>query len=138
MRYEQALEEINEAARTGIITEREQAQMLDQVAVAYLSAGQAAGAHSGQMGMLGNVSAETSARLQNAGFQVQDVAVQIMGGTDAARALSMQLPQLLSGFGLLGVAAAYGRAGCQQACQKKCRAEAGYELSRSGYDLSIP
>lgn len=105
MRYEQALEEINEAARTGIITEREQAQMLDQVAVAYLSAGQAAGAHSGQMGMLGNVSAETSARLQNAGFQVQDVAVQIMGGTDAARALSMQLPQLLSGFGLLGVAA---------------------------------
>ncbi len=104
MRYERALEEINEATRRGIISEREQQQMLDQVSAAYLDAGQAAGAHSGSMGRLGNISAATSAKLQNAGFQVQDVAVQIMGGTDAARALSMQLPQLLGGFGLVGVA----------------------------------
>jgi hypothetical protein len=42
--------------------------------------------------------------LQNVGFQVQDFAVQVAGGTDASRALAQQLPQLLSGFGLLGVA----------------------------------
>jgi hypothetical protein len=41
--------------------------------------------------------------LQNVGFQVQDVAVQIAGGTSAFTALAQQLPQLLSGFGLLGV-----------------------------------
>jgi hypothetical protein len=45
------------------------------------------------------------AGLQNFGYQVQDVAVQIAGGTSATRALSQQLPQLLSGFGLLGIAA---------------------------------
>lgn len=45
------------------------------------------------------------AGLQNVGFQIQDFAVQVAGGTDATRALAQQLPQLLSGFGLLGVAA---------------------------------
>ncbi len=43
--------------------------------------------------------------LQNFGFQVQDFAVQVAGGTSATRALSQQLPQLLSGFGLFGVLA---------------------------------
>lgn len=42
--------------------------------------------------------------LQNLGFQVQDFAVQVGAGTSATQALSQQLPQLLSGFGLLGVA----------------------------------
>ncbi len=41
--------------------------------------------------------------LQNFGYQVQDFAVQVAGGTSATRALSQQLPQLLSGFGLLGI-----------------------------------
>jgi hypothetical protein len=41
--------------------------------------------------------------LQNVGFQVQDFAVQVAGGTDVSRALAQQLPQLLSGLGLLGV-----------------------------------
>jgi len=45
------------------------------------------------------------AGLQNVGFQVQDLAVQIAGGTSATRALAQQLPQLLSGFGLFGVLA---------------------------------
>ena len=42
--------------------------------------------------------------LQNVGYQVQDFAVQVAGGTSATRALAQQLPQLLSGFGLIGVA----------------------------------
>jgi hypothetical protein len=41
--------------------------------------------------------------LQNVGFQVQDFAVQIAAGTSATQALAQQLPQLLSGFGLLGI-----------------------------------
>jgi hypothetical protein len=41
--------------------------------------------------------------LQNVGFQVQDFAVQVAAGTDVSRALAQQLPQLLSGLGLVGV-----------------------------------
>lgn len=44
-----------------------------------------------------------TSQLQNAGYQIQDVAVQITGGTDALRAFGQQLPQLLSGFGVFGV-----------------------------------
>lgn len=49
-------------------------------------------------------SGRTGAAMQNVGFQVQDFAVQVAGGTSASRALAQQLPQLLSGFGLWGVA----------------------------------
>ncbi len=45
-----------------------------------------------------------SGGLQNLGFQVQDFAVQVGAGTSATQALAQQLPQLLSGFGLLGIA----------------------------------
>ncbi|RWR09810.1 hypothetical protein [Paenirhodobacter populi] len=50
------------------------------------------------------MSTATRGALQNVGYQVQDVIVQIQGGQGAVRALSQQLPQLLSGFGLVGVA----------------------------------
>lgn len=42
--------------------------------------------------------------LQNASYQMQDFIVQVNGGTDATRALSMQLPQMLIGFGAAGAA----------------------------------
>jgi hypothetical protein len=45
----------------------------------------------------------SGAGLQNVGYQVQDFAVQVAGGTDVSRALAQQLPQLLSGMGLVGV-----------------------------------
>jgi len=45
-----------------------------------------------------------SSGLKNFGFQVQDFAVQVGAGTSASQALAQQLPQLLSGFGLLGIA----------------------------------
>ncbi|MFH5773598.1 hypothetical protein ACHFJ0_05050 [Paracoccus sp. NGMCC 1.201697] len=41
-------------------------------------------------------------QVQNVSYQLQDVFVQIAGGTDATRALSQQLPQLASGFGVVG------------------------------------
>lgn len=43
-------------------------------------------------------------QVQNVAFQVQDFAVQVGAGTSATQALAQQLPQLLSGFGLLGAA----------------------------------
>ena len=53
----------------------------------------------------GKNSKRFSSGLQNAGYQIQDFAVQVGSGTDAVRAFSQQAPQLLSAFGLLGVAA---------------------------------
>lgn len=40
--------------------------------------------------------------IQNAAFQIGDFAVQVGAGTQASKALAMQLPQLLGGFGILG------------------------------------
>lgn len=40
--------------------------------------------------------------LQNTSYQLQDFIVQVNGGTDATRALAMQLPQMLVGFGAIG------------------------------------
>ena len=54
---------------------------------------------------IGAASNGARAGLQNFSYQIQDIAVQIAGGTSATRALSQQLPQLLSGFGLFGVVA---------------------------------
>lgn len=42
--------------------------------------------------------------LQNTSYQLQDFIVQVNGGTDATRALAMQLPQMLVGFGAAGAA----------------------------------
>jgi hypothetical protein len=42
--------------------------------------------------------------LQNVGYQVQDFAVQLQGGTSATRAFAQQAPQLLSALGPWGVA----------------------------------
>jgi outer membrane murein-binding lipoprotein Lpp len=41
--------------------------------------------------------------LRNVGYQVQDFSVQVAAGTSASQALAQQLPQLLSGFGTMGV-----------------------------------
>lgn len=50
-----------------------------------------------------NASRAGGTGLANVGFQIQDFAVQVGAGTSATQALAQQLPQLLSGFGLLGV-----------------------------------
>lgn len=49
--------------------------------------------------------------IRNSAYQLQDLAVQIQGGTSVTTALSQQLPQLLSGFGLIGVVAGAAAAG---------------------------
>ncbi|TGN58602.1 hypothetical protein E4L95_12390 [Paracoccus liaowanqingii] len=50
----------------------------------------------------GGMSGQAKSGLQNVSYQLQDIFVQIQGGQGTVRALSQQLPQLLSGFGLVG------------------------------------
>jgi hypothetical protein len=57
---------------------------------------------SGSMGRLGNVSRQTRAAIQNTSFQLQDIAVQLSMGTRASTVFAQQLPQLASGFGVIG------------------------------------
>lgn len=72
---------------------------------AFQKAGQTMGREMGRVGQqVTGMSRSMGPVLQNVGYQVQDMAVQIAGGTSAVRAMSQQLPQLLSGFGLMGVA----------------------------------
>lgn len=54
---------------------------------------------------LDKVGSGRSAGLQNFSFQLQDIIVQVQGGTSAVRALSQQLPQMLGGFGPMGAVA---------------------------------
>lgn len=56
-------------------------------------------------GSFTGMSRQTTASLQNVSYQLQDVFVQIQGGQGAVRALSQQMPQLLSGFGAFGAVA---------------------------------
>lgn len=60
---------------------------------------------SNSLSRLGNVSNQTRARIQNTSFQLQDLIVQLQGGTRASTALAQQLPQLLGAFGALGAVA---------------------------------
>lgn len=53
-------------------------------------------------GQLGASSGAMGRGMQNVGYQLQDFVVQVNGGVDATRALSMQLPQMLVGFGAVG------------------------------------
>lgn len=103
-RYEGAVRDLDDALARNVITEQQHAAMVEQVGRAYLTTDAAAGNHAGSLGRLGSMSNATRQNIQNLGFQVQDVAVQMASGTDASRALAQQLPQMLGGFGLVGVA----------------------------------
>lgn len=75
---------------------------LNQMSDASDRAQMRAGRLSSGMGGLARSSGNLQRGVQNAAFQVGDFAVQVGAGTDASRALAMQLPQLLGGFGMLG------------------------------------
>lgn len=51
--------------------------------------------------------------IQNFSYQMNDLFVQVNGGTDVMRALGQQLPQMLQGFGLFGAVAAVAAAGME-------------------------
>lgn len=95
-RYEAAVEQLNEAERLGVLTATQKAQIMERLGAEYLGA-------AATTQRLGAASNETRMRIQGVGFQVQDTAVQIAAGTEPMQALSMQLPQLASAFGTVGV-----------------------------------
>lgn len=61
-------------------------------------------ANAGITRSFGEMSRQSRAQIQNVSYQLQDIFVQIGGGTSVTRALSQQLPQLAGGFGALGAA----------------------------------
>lgn len=62
----------------------------------------------GALGKLGSVSTQTRSRIQQTSFQLQDIIVQLQGGTRASVALSQQLPQMAGAFGAVGAAIGVG------------------------------
>ena len=98
-RYEATLGRLNRAHKMGAIdTQVYEAQLeqLNQQMAQVSNGGREVGS------ALGGMSGQTRASLQNVSYQLQDIFVQIQGGQGATRALSQQLPQLASGFGVVG------------------------------------
>jgi hypothetical protein len=102
-RYEAAVRELDSALEMGVITGDKHARMLDDLGRAYLSSNNQVVTATGKMGLFGSMSDRTRAQVQNVGYQVQDFAVQVGGGTSATQAFAQQFPQLASALGPIGV-----------------------------------
>lgn len=61
--------------------------------------------HQDTIKKLGGAYRSSRMAVQNFSFQIQDIAVQLTMGTNAALVMAQQLPQLLSGFGVAGAIA---------------------------------
>ncbi|NBZ87913.1 hypothetical protein [Stagnihabitans tardus] len=103
-RFRQGVAQLDEALAKGAIETAEHAAMVARLKAEYAAAVPSVDAQTGVLGRLGNMSSATKAKVQGVGFQVQDMAVQMAAGTSATTAMAQQLPQLLGGFGLVGVA----------------------------------
>ncbi|MFI0477401.1 phage tail tape measure C-terminal domain-containing protein [Paracoccus jiaweipingae] len=103
--YAAAQDEVNRALATGVVSAEDATNVMRRLEAQYDTARQAAlaldGAQEGVSAGFGSMKGQ----IQNASFQIADVAVQMGAGTSAARALGMQLPQLLGGFGVFGAVA---------------------------------
>jgi hypothetical protein len=104
-RYEQAQTAITAAVERGRITQERANQLLQLAQQRYQTTGQAA-----QQFAVANDNAARSNRnfggvIGQAGFQIQDFAVQVQSGTSALTALSQQGSQLLGAFGTAGAIA---------------------------------
>lgn len=104
-RYGQAQSIINAAVERGRVTQERANQLLQLAQQRYQQTGQAA-----QQFAVANDNAARSGRgfggvMGQAGFQIQDFAVQVQSGTSALTALSQQGSQLLGAFGTGGAIA---------------------------------
>lgn len=68
------------------------------------------GGGSGAVAKATRGTAKFGSTAQNASYQVQDLIVQIQGGTDPMRAMSQQLPQMVVGMGAWGAAIGFAAA----------------------------
>jgi len=111
-RYEGAVEMLDKALARGSITQATHAQMLAKTNAAYLGASTAATRQTGALMALGNMSSATKGKVQNFGYQIQDMAIQFQMGTNAATVFAQQGSQIFSIFGpvgaVLGTLAAVG------------------------------
>ncbi|MEH6775539.1 MAG: hypothetical protein V7668_16565, partial [Cereibacter changlensis] len=100
-RYEAAQEQLALAVRAGVVSQAEANRVLamaERPLAATLAAQTAATTGASRMGPA----------FVNAGFQVQDFAVQVAGGQSALLAFAQQLPQLLGVMGFAGKLAMIG------------------------------
>lgn len=100
-RYEAALSQVRAAQQAGIVSQREASRVMALAERQYLGAAPALKA--GASGMVNYGMAATQA-----GYQVQDFAIQVAGGQSAMTAFAQQAPQLLGAFGFAGKLALYG------------------------------
>lgn len=96
-KYEAAVKKLDRALQVGAI---DQAKYTAEIGRAQTELGQVAGFAEQAAQRTG----AAGQQFQNVGYQVQDFAVQVAGGTDATRAFAQQFPQLASAFGPAGVA----------------------------------
>lgn len=102
MRYNQAIEVLDQSLRAGVITEQEHARVLLLSQKAFLGAAANVQQMGGAMGALSKLSPAAKASLQNVSYQVQDLVTQLSMGTSAFVAFGQQGPQLLGAFGPVG------------------------------------
>ena len=102
MRYQSAVENLDNALKRGVITQAEYTRLTNLAAESYLATGNAAATATARFGAVGAMFQKNGQAIQMAGYQIQDFAVQVAGGTDAMRAFGQQAPQLASFFGPLG------------------------------------
>lgn len=106
-RYERALESINRAHDRGLTTQARANELMAMAQQRYLGMGSAAEAASSRLNSMAAVNDNASRRMvqgfQQAGYQVQDFAVQIASGQNAMVAFAQQGSQLAGFFGAGGV-----------------------------------
>jgi hypothetical protein len=102
-RYEQAQETLTAAVAAGIIKQKEAARVLQMANQRYLAVAPAANAATSGLNKF-------TPAITNAGFQVQDFAVQVASGQSAMMAFAQQFPQLMGVLGFSGKLALAGAA----------------------------
>ena len=103
-RYEGEVDKLNRALQIGAIT---QGKYSEEVRAAQVELGRASGVIEQAEGAIQSVARRAQGGadgFRNLGFQVQDFAVQVGAGTSATQAFAQQFPQLISGFGAVGIA----------------------------------
>ena len=115
--YTRTLLELDRAEKSGLVSKTRVNKLIEETATKYKRQTVAAAATVGAttkltrgFGGLASASKTTRSRIQQTSFQLQDIIVQLQGGTSATTALSQQLPQLAGAFGAAGAALGVGLA----------------------------
>jgi hypothetical protein len=103
-RYETAVEKVERAHEKGVIQGDQYQAMLSGLGRKYLQVDAASDVMATSLTRVTRASQGSAGGLENAGYQIQDFAVQVGAGTSAMQAFGQQFPQLASSFGPVGIA----------------------------------